>query len=71
MLTKLYRILQMVVNDLSKAIFSYPQTVKHCENLSFEILSQCNFHSNPSIRSKATSLFYILLMVTAFLLLDT
>eukprot|EP01087_Luapelamoeba_hula_P015415 TRINITY_DN4603_c0_g1_i1.p1 TRINITY_DN4603_c0_g1~~TRINITY_DN4603_c0_g1_i1.p1 ORF type:complete len:2339 (+),score=482.98 TRINITY_DN4603_c0_g1_i1:7388-14404(+) len=60
-LLQLYPILQCVVHNFSKAVFQFTSNAKYCEMLSFEILGHCNFSLSPVVRSKATSMFYILL----------
>ncbi len=45
-----------------KALFTYSGNSKFCELLSFEILAHCN-SSDPLIRSKAASMFYLFLKV--------
>jgi hypothetical protein len=58
----LYTVLQYVFNSFKSALFLHPGNSKFCESLCFEILSQCN-SNDDYIRSKASSLFYLLLKV--------
>jgi len=60
-LIRLLTFLKYFIHTFKHALFSFSSNSKYCELLSYELLRICNFHPDLEIRSKATTLFYLLL----------